>query len=759
MEQDKYRYRFLIINPNTSTHMTDALKPIVDGVDFRGESAAEIYSGGNELSGELSAVRFDYFTAPTEPTVSKEGNILEGIPSINNGRQSALSAEHCFPHLRALVGEYDAFLVACYSPHPLVGMLRRAIGERNEKLQRESSDGKTPFQRRRQYVTGIMDASIEMGAYFAGSNSTGLAGQQHTSGKFGIVTTADEWKEELDTAAREMLQSNGSDPDSIFAGVETTGLTAGELHSAPAELVRSRIKSATERLKDSAGPSLRVISMGCAAMAGMEEAVLEGFGGGQGAVVVDGTAAGVAVLLAQCKAGDGFREIITIQAGQCGNNIGTQFWQQLCLEHGINQDGNLEEFATEGGDRKDVFFYQSDDTRYIPRAILIDLEPRVLSTIQNGPYSNIYNPENFFIGKDGSGAGNNWAAGYATGDTVQEEIFDMIDREADGSDSLEGFMLLHSIAGGTGSGLGSFILERMNDRFPKKLIQTYSVFPDTQAADVVVNPYNSLLTMRRLTQNADSVVVLDNGALSRIAADRLHVQEPSFQQTNQLVSTVMSASTTTLRYPGYMHNDLVSVIASLIPIPRAHFLITSYTPFTGDQVEQAKTVRKTTVLDVMRRLLQPKNRMMSITPGKSSCYISILNIIQGEADQTDVHKSVLRIRERHLASFIPWGPASIQVAIPKKSPYLQNTHRVSGLMLANHTSVATLFKRIVSQYDRLRKRNAFLEQYKKEAPFADGLGEFDEAREVVMDLVAEYEAAERPDYLGGGAEEDHGDEG
>ncbi|EEQ34213.1 gamma-tubulin [Microsporum canis] len=453
------------------------------------------------------------------------------------------------------------------------------------------------------------------------------------------------------------------------------------------------------------------------------------------------------------------REIITIQAGQCGNNIGTQFWQQLCLEHGINQDGNLEEFATEGGDRKDVFFYQSDDTRYIPRAILIDLEPRVLSAIQNGPYSNIYNPENFFIGKDGSGAGNNWAAGYATGDTVQEEIFDMIDREADGSDSLEGFMLLHSIAGGTGSGLGSYILERMNDRFPKKLIQTYSVFPDTQAADVVVNPYNSLLTMRRLTQNADSVVVLDNGALSRIAADRLHVQEPSFQQTNQLVSTVMSASTTTLRYPGYMHNDLVSVIASLIPIPRAHFLITSYTPFTGDQVEQAKTVRKTTVLDVMRRLLQPKNRMMSITPGKSSCYISILNIIQGEADQTDVHKSVLRIRERHLASFIPWGPASIQVAIPKKSPYLQNTHRVSGLMLANHTSVATLFKRIVSQYDRLRKRNAFLEQYKKETPFADGLGEFDEAREVVMDLVAEYEAAEKPDYLGGGAEGDHGDEG
>ena len=212
--------------------------------------------------------------------------------------------------------------------------------------------------------------------------------------------------------------------------------------------------------------------------------------------------------------------------------------------------------------------------------------------------------------------------------------------------------------------------------------------------------------MRRLTQNADSVVVLDNGALSRIAAERLHVQEPSFQQTNQLVSifggieddiltwnqvsTVMSASTTTLRYPGYMHNDLVSIVASLIPTPRCHFLMTSYTPFTGDNLEQAKTVRKTTVLDVMRRLLQPKNRMVSTVPGKKSCYISILNVIQGDVDPTDVHKSLLRIRERKLATFIPWGPASIQVALTKKSPYIPMNHRVSGLMLANHTSIATV---------------------------------------------------------------------
>lgn len=61
--------------------------------------------------------------------------------------------------------------------------------------------------------------------------------------------------------------------------------------------------------------------------------------------------------------------------------MGSTFWQRLCAEHGINSQGILEEWATEGGDRKDVFFYQADDEHYIPRAILVDLEPRVCNPI------------------------------------------------------------------------------------------------------------------------------------------------------------------------------------------------------------------------------------------------------------------------------------------------------------------------------------------------------------------------------------------
>jgi len=116
-------------------------------------------------------------------------------------------------------------------------------------------------------------------------------------------------------------------------------------------------------------------------------------------------------------------------------------------------------------------------------------------------------------------------------------------------------------------------------------------------------------------------------------------------------------------------------------------------------------------------------------------------------DPTQVHKSLQRIRERKMAQFIPWGPASIQVALSKKSPYITTAHRVSGLMLANHTNISALFERTLQQYDKLRKREAFLDQFRKEAMFSESLEELDNSREVVQQLVDEYKAATTPEYL------------
>lgn len=152
--------------------------------------------------------------------------------------------------------------------------------------------------------------------------------------------------------------------------------------------------------------------------------------------------------------------------------------------------------------------------------------------------------------------------------------------------------------------------------------------------------------------------------------------------------------------------------------------------------------------------VQTKNIMVS-APMKRGRYISILNIIQGDVDPTQVHKSLQRIRERKLAPFITWGPASIQVALSRKSPYVtcvglvtlaagpshslpgvtrasRSEHKVSGLMLANHTSISYLFERMLKQFNKLYEKGAFLDNYKRQPIFADGFEEFDSSRYVYV---------------------------
>ena len=98
----------------------------------------------------------------------------------------------------------------------------------------------------------------------------------------------------------------------------------------------------------------------------------------------------------------------------------------------------------------------------------------------------------------------------------------MLDREADNTDNfqvslqdqklgykyIQAFNFCHSIAGGTGSGFGSLLLEQLRDHFPKKLVTTFSVSPNTEeSSDVVVQPYNAILTLKRLNEFSDCAVI------------------------------------------------------------------------------------------------------------------------------------------------------------------------------------------------------------------------------------------------------------
>lgn len=68
-------------------------------------------------------------------------------------------------------------------------------------------------------------------------------------------------------------------------------------------------------------------------------------------------------------------------------------------------------------------------------------------------------------------------------------------------------------------------------------------------------------------------------------------------------------------------------------------------------------------------------------------------------------------------------------------------------------AVFQLFERTCRQYDKLRKREAFLEQFRKEDIFKDNFDELDNSREIVQQLIDEYHAATRPDYISWGTQE------
>lgn len=82
-------------------------------------------------------------------------------------------------------------------------------------------------------------------------------------------------------------------------------------------------------------------------------------------------------------------------------------------------------------------------------------------------------------------------------------------------DSLQSFFLMHSLGGGTGSGLGTYLLTLLEDEYPNVFRFSTVVFP-SRDDDVITSPYNSVLALKELTEHADCVLPVDNDSLTDI---------------------------------------------------------------------------------------------------------------------------------------------------------------------------------------------------------------------------------------------------
>ena len=134
-----------------------------------------------------------------------------------------------------------------------------------------------------------------------------------------------------------------------------------------------------------------------------------------------------------------------------------------------------------------IFF--SNAGRYVPRAVLMDLEPGTMDSVRSGPFGQIFRPDNFVFGQ--TGAGNNWAKGhYTEGAELIDSVLDVVRKESESCDCLQGFQVCHSLGGGTGSGMGTLLISKIREEYPDRVMATYSIVPSPKVSDTVVEPYN-----------------------------------------------------------------------------------------------------------------------------------------------------------------------------------------------------------------------------------------------------------------------------
>jgi tubulin alpha len=227
------------------------------------------------------------------------------------------------------------------------------------------------------------------------------------------------------------------------------------------------------------------------------------------------------------------REIISLHVGQAGVQVGNACWELYCLEHGIHSDGTLLPGRTEGKSGLGTFFNETISgkvwhnvtrlllvspqqaffsrplVQYVPRALHFDLEPSVIDQIRNGPMAQLYHPDQLLNAYED--AASNYARGhYTVGKENIEMVSERVRKLTEQCDGLQGFFLFHSVGGGTGSGFGSLLLERLSFDFPKKSKLDFCVFPSPQVSTSVVEPYNAMFSTRFLLEHANMAFMFDN---------------------------------------------------------------------------------------------------------------------------------------------------------------------------------------------------------------------------------------------------------
>ncbi|GAX18604.1 tubulin beta [Fistulifera solaris] len=400
----------------------------------------------------------------------------------------------------------------------------------------------------------------------------------------------------------------------------------------------------------------------------------------------------------------------------------------MSAEHGISGDGSYHGDNENQLKRIDVYFHEGMEGRYVPRAVLTDLEPGTMDAIRAGPFGQLFRPDNFVFGQ--SGAGNNWAKGhYTEGAELVDAVMDVIRKESESCDTLQGFQLTHSMGGGTGSGMGTLLVSKVKEEYPDRILSTYSVVPSPKVSDTVVEPYNATLSIHQLVENADQCFALDNEALYDICFRTLKLSNPSYGDLNHLIANAIAGTTCSLRFPGQLNCDLRKLAVNMVPFPRLHFFLVGFAPLTA---VSSQSFRVLTVPELTQQAFDAKNMMCAADP-RHGRYLTCAMMFRGSMSSKEVDDQMLQMVTKNSSYFVEWIPNNLKASICDIPP---KGLAMSSVFIGNSTAIQEAWKRVADQFTVMFRRKAFLHWYTGEG--MDEM-EFTEAESNLNDLVSEYQ--------------------